>query len=65
MLLNFHKILEADWKLFEDERIERKKTAKYGADLLLTYYKKFKGSAEHDQKLLNIMYHYNPGKSNQ
>lgn len=62
MLLNFTRILQADWKMFHDAtEQENVATAKYGVDLLLPYYKKYKDKAEHDQKLLNIMFHFNPG----
>lgn len=59
MLMNFTRMLNADWALFNEDS-NNPATDKYGADLLLAYYKKFKDAAEHDQKLLNIMFHFNP-----
>lgn len=62
MLMNFTKILDGDWSLSYDEQGREKPgpPLKYGSDLLLKYYRKYKDKAEHDQKLLNIMFHFNP-----
>ncbi|XP_039259898.2 glucoside xylosyltransferase 1-like [Styela clava] len=59
MVLNFTRILRADWKMFHDVDDLTVSTSKYGADLLLNFYRKYKDEAEHDQKLLNIMFHFN------
>jgi len=62
MVMNFTKILAADWSLSFNEQEHQKPGAplKYGSELLLKYYRKYKDRAEHDQKLLNIMFHFNP-----
>lgn len=62
MLMNFTKILNGDWSLSYDEQGREKPGSpkKYGSELLLAYYRKYKDRAEHDQKLLNIMFHFNP-----
>lgn len=57
MLMNFTRMLNADWKIPDIDYPN-----KYGTELLLSYYNKFKDSAEHDQKLLNIIFHHNPGE---
>lgn len=66
MVMNLSRMLSYDWLLYHDESGSEKKEKvqrlKYGVDLLLKYYSKYKTTAEHDQKLLNIMFHFNPGK---
>ena len=62
MLMNFTKINQADWFLPHDE-VKRERPGepvKWGSDLLIPYYQKYKDKAEHDQKLMNIVFHYNP-----
>ena len=61
MVMNFTKILNGDWVLSYDEQGGQKPgiPKKYGSELLLAYYRKYKDRAEHDQKLLNIMFHFN------
>nr|XP_018671616.2 glucoside xylosyltransferase 1-like isoform X1 [Ciona intestinalis] len=63
MVLNFTRMLSSDWLLFHDEHKTDQselRRVKYGIDLLLPYYDEYKEKAEHDQKLLNIMFHFNP-----
>merc|ERR1712176_648207 len=60
--MNFTKINNAEWLLPYDE-IRREKPGppvKWGPDLLIPYYNKYKDKAEHDQKLMNIVFHFNP-----
>ena len=56
LLFDIRKMLGSKWKLDKigDESLE------YGKKLILKYYFRYKNSAEHDQKLLNIIFHYNP-----
>nr|CAB3251434.1 glucoside xylosyltransferase 1-like [Phallusia mammillata] len=62
MMMNFTRMLNSKWRVFYDEKDETAEAERmtYGVELLLKYYEKYKDKAEHDQKLLNIMYHYNP-----
>ena len=64
--MNFTKMLNANWLIPHDKK-KIKPTdhlhLKYGVEMLLTYYSKYKEKAEHDQKLLNIIFHFNPGLS--
>uniref|UniRef100_H2YMG5 Nucleotide-diphospho-sugar transferase domain-containing protein n=1 Tax=Ciona savignyi TaxID=51511 RepID=H2YMG5_CIOSA len=63
MALNFTRMLATDWLLFHDEhKTDQSETQRvnYGVELLLPYYDEYKEKAEHDQKLLNIIFHYNP-----
>ena len=66
MLMNFTRMLKYDWMLFDDvnsiDANENESRQKYGTDLLMSYYKRYRGNAEHDQKLLNIIFHHNPGE---
>jgi len=57
-MLNFEWLLSHDENMKTNENVPRHK---YGTDLLLNYYTQYRKSAEHDQKLLNIMFHFNPG----
>jgi len=61
--MNFTRMLASDWSLPSQRSVQEssKKYRKYSVDLLLEYYRKYKSKAEHDQKLLNIMFHFNPG----
>ena len=64
MIMNFTRMLDFDWLLFNDMSLKTTNTLsrlKYGKDFLLAYYNKYLKKAEHDQKLLNIMFHFNPG----
>ena len=56
LLFDIRKMLKSKWKLDKngDELLQ------YGKRLILKYYFRYKNSAEHDQKLLNIIFHYNP-----
>lgn len=62
MVMNFTRILNGDWTISYDEqgKAQATKSLHYGSELLLNYYRKYKDRAEHDQKLLNIMFHFNP-----
>jgi len=69
LLMNFKKMLTTNWALpahgggggsTEVESSQQQRTLTYGSKLLLWYYRVYKEKAEHDQKLLNIMFHYNP-----
>ncbi|CBY18947.1 unnamed protein product [Oikopleura dioica] len=62
MVMNFTRIINGQWKLSYDEQGREKPgpALGYGSELLLKYYRKYKDRAEHDQKLLNIMFHFNP-----
>ena len=69
--MNFKKMLTTNWALpahgggggsTEVESSQQQRTLTYGSKLLLWYYRVYKEKAEHDQKLLNIMFHYNPGE---
>ena len=60
--MNFTRMLSFDWlPPHEETSYEKVARQKYGVELLLVYYKRYRESAEHDQKLLNIMFHFNPG----
>merc|ERR1719454_1049785 len=60
--MNFTRINSAEWTLPYDEMKREKPppTVKWGSDLLIPYYQKYKDKAEHDQKLMNIVFHFNP-----
>lgn len=62
MLMNFTRINTADWLLAYNEQVRERPAApvKWGGDLLIPYYRRYKDKAEHDQKLMNIIFHFNP-----
>lgn len=69
--MNLKRIASEDWQMPSGGRLrsisddkERQSCMKYTSDFLLKYYFMFKHKAEHDQKLLNIIFHYNPSKIN-
>ncbi|CAK8692117.1 unnamed protein product [Clavelina lepadiformis] len=60
MVMNFTRMLNTKWFLYRDIQDDHAEPLNYGSELLMKYYNRFKDVAEHDQKLLNIMFHYNP-----
>ena len=62
MLMNFTRMNSAEWLLSYNEKIKERpaEPVKYGSDLLIPYYNRYKDKAEHDQKLMNIIFHFNP-----
>jgi len=58
LLFNIKHMLDTNWNLYPKEDNPKRKM-KYGIDFLLEYYFAYKDRSEHDQKLLNIIFHYN------
>ena len=54
--MDFEKMLKAQWK---KPSVSPDLIDGYSSELLLTYYDKYKAVAEHDQKLMNYVFHFN------
>lgn len=57
LLMNFDKMLNAKWK--KPNHSDKTLIDGYSSELLLTYYNKYQKVAEHDQKLMNYIFHFN------
>ena len=58
LLMDFTKMLSTKWT-GPHSGSPREDIDGYSTELLLAYYSKYKSEAEHDQKLMNYVFHYN------
>ena len=58
LLMDFTKMLAAKWT-GPHAGAPKGDIDGYSTELLLSYYQKYKSEAEHDQKLMNYVFHYN------
>ena len=62
LLMDFTKMLDTPWSTpkTSDHLHGNQEIGGYSPDLLLKFYEKYSSVAEHDQKLMNYVFHYNP-----
>lgn len=62
LLMDFTKMLNTPWSTpkSSDHLNGNQEIGGYSSELLLKYYEKYSSVAEHDQKLMNYVFHYNP-----
>ena len=58
LLMDFTKMIGSKWT-GPHSGSPREDINGYSTELLLAYYSKYKSEAEHDQKLMNYVFHYN------